>query len=313
MKKIHTTFTLIFMAFVVATLVAPYAGASQSDDIRARVQEKKEEVKKQLELEREKVRAQAGQGVEGIKQQIQLQREEFEKKLEAQKEAFKQSMQQKKEELSEKREALQGDLRTRLDSLKDEKKKDLVLRINDNLARIHDRILDNLTKSLTSIEDVLRRVSARADVLQGQGRDVSAVRSAIVTAQTAIEKARAAIQEQSGKTYAITFDSENGLKNVVGKIRSQMEKDLKIVRDLVHKAREAVRAAVQTLHAIGGVLTTPIPSVSPLSSPTPSASPSPLVSPSLSISPSPSASLLPSVSPSLSGSPQATPTSTTEL
>lgn len=307
-------YIVVFVVFVIATLVVPYAGASQSDDVRRQIQEKKQEVKKQLELEREKVRAQAGQGIEGIKQQIQLQREEFEKKLEAQKEAFKQSMQQKKEELSEKREALQGDLRTRLDSLKDEKKKDLVLRINEQLARVHDRVLDNLTKSLASIEDVLKRVSVRADVLQGQGRDVSAVRSAIVTAQTAIEKARVAIQEQSGKTYVITFDSENALKNVVGKIRSQMEKDLKVVRDFVHKAREAVRAAVQALHAVGGVLITPTPSTSPSPGVSPSPSPTSSVSPLPSMSPTPSvsASSLPSVSPSSTGSPQATPTSTTE-
>lgn len=308
-------YIVVFVVFVIATLVVPYAGASQSDDVRRQIQEKKQEAKKQLELEREKVRAQAGQGIEGIKQQIQLQREEFEKKLEAQKEAFKQSMQQKKEELSEKREALQGDLRTRLDSLKDEKKKDLVLRINEQLARVHDRVLDNLTKSLASIEDVLKRVSVRADVLQGQGRDVSAVRSTIVTAQTAIEKARAAIQEQSGKTYVITFDSENALKNVVGKIRSQMERDLKVVRDFVHKAREAVRASVQALHAVGGVLTTPAPSfspgVSPSPSPTSSVSPLPSMSPTPTVSPSQSVPLSPS--PSLTNSPQATPTSTTEL
>ena len=93
----------------------------------------------------------------------------------------------------------------------------------------------------------MERIGSRADKAEANGRDVSSVRTLITEATGAINAARQAIQEQSGKTYIIAVNTEEFLKTDVGRTRQALHTDLVKVRQVVFAARDAVRKAAVAL------------------------------------------------------------------
>lgn len=141
-------------------------------------------------------------------------------------------------------------LKEQLQKIKDERKQQIVEKIDSALDALNKRYLNHLSNVLDRLEDVLKRIGSRADKAQTRTLDVTSVRTAIDKATQAIAAARAAIQTQSGKTYTITITSEDNVRTDVGKTRKALHDDLVKVRDAVKAAREAIRQAATTLAQI---------------------------------------------------------------
>jgi predicted nucleic acid-binding Zn-ribbon protein len=192
------------------------------------------------------------------------------------------------------------EFRVELKKVKDEGKRSRLVKAGEELELLNTRALNKFSKSLDQLEKVLAGVKIRIDKKAEKGFDVSRARTAMEEAKTEIAVARAAIETQKAKTYKIEPASDADAKDALKKARKTLDADLKVVRGLVKKAREATHRVATTLAKVrkGGRV-----------SPSPSASVSPSVSPSLSpsVSPSPSLSPSPTASPSPSPSPSATP------
>jgi hypothetical protein len=106
---------------------------------------------------------------------------------------------------------------------------------------------------LSKLDDILGRISSRTDKAETNGRDVSAVKTAIADAKTAIAAARSAIEVQSKKTYDMTISAEDALRRDVSKAREALRNDLVKVREAVFAARDAAHKAATTLGQIQGV------------------------------------------------------------
>ncbi|OGY58953.1 MAG: hypothetical protein A3E61_02490 [Candidatus Colwellbacteria bacterium RIFCSPHIGHO2_12_FULL_43_12] len=181
-----------------------------------------------LETDRERVRS-----------EIMEMRDDFKTRMDAEKAELQ-------GEIQDKREAL----RAQLQKVKDERRREVVERIDVRLDELNARMLDHFSNVLDRLEDVLERIASRADKAEGRGLDVSTVRTAITDALSSITSARTAVQVQAGKTCIVTVTTENNLRVDVGKARKCLHDNLTVVREAVKAAKEAVRRAATTLAQI---------------------------------------------------------------
>ena len=133
-----------------------------------------------------------------------------------------------------------------MQAVKDERKKQLVEKISNQLKELNERMMNHFSNVLEKLEKILAKIGSRADKAVANGVDVSAVRTAITAAEQVIAASREAIKVQLAKVYVPTVSTEDNLRVDVGGARQALHADLVRVRDTVVAAREAVRK----VHAI---------------------------------------------------------------
>ena len=232
------------------------------EEMHEEMKEKKEEMKETREAAKEEMKEKK----EAMKKEMESRREEMKQKMEEKREELKQRIENKREELKDKIEAKREVLKERLKTIKDERKKQVVEKIDKSLDALNDRMTKHFLDVLEKLEDILVRISERADKAEIDGIDVSLVDVAVVSAQAAIDSAKLTVEAQAGKTYTLTVSTEDKLRVDVGKARQALHADLKAVHETVKKAKEAVHVAARALAGIRGSAK---PSVTPSASPTP--------------------------------------------
>ncbi|MBI4085895.1 MAG: hypothetical protein HY433_01465 [Candidatus Liptonbacteria bacterium] len=236
---IKAVLSLLFSFVLVATTFAQQTTSSAPSGVR----EESREIRREIRRENiQDMRQNARERRAELKTQMQEKREEFKKTIEA-----------KREELKNEIEARKEALKIRLKAIKDERKKLAVERIDDGLGKMNARMTAHFTDVLDKLADVLGRIVSRTDKAADGGLDVSAVRTAVTEAESAIASARSAVAAQAGKAYSITVTTEDTLRADVGGARKALHDDLKKVQDAVKAAREKVRKAATTLAQIPGV------------------------------------------------------------
>ncbi|MCR4283851.1 MAG: hypothetical protein NUV64_00835 [Parcubacteria group bacterium] len=188
-------------------------------------------------LNKEEIRMFEGKREE-LKNEIERKREEYKKEIENKREEAKKEIEQKREEL-----------KARLLNIKDERKKNAIEKIDGQIKKLNERMIEHFSNVLDKMEDVLKGISSRADKAEAHGLDVSSVRVLIVNAETAIDSARVSVAEQAGKVYSIDITTEDKLKFDVSETRKLLHGDLEIVKEAVKNAHTAIReAAVGLAH-----------------------------------------------------------------
>jgi hypothetical protein len=135
----------------------------------------------------------------------------------------------------------------RLQQIKDQRKQQIVLRLNERFENLNKITTTHFNEVLGKLEKVLERIGTRADKVQSRGLDVSAVRLAIADAQKAIAEAKTAVAAQAAKTYPLAITTENKLREEIKIVRDSLHTDLKTTRTKVVSARDAVHKAAITL------------------------------------------------------------------
>jgi phosphatidate phosphatase PAH1 len=115
-----------------------------------------------------------------------------------------------------------------LKKIKDEKKRVIVEKLDTRFNEVNAKRTSEMGRHLDKLTEILAKVSG----------DVAGASSAIQTA-------RDANTLQAARTYTITITSEANLKTNVGKVRNQLEFDLKAVNELVILARKAVQSLLK--------------------------------------------------------------------
>jgi len=144
------------------------------------------------------------------------------------------------------------EFRTRLSTVRDEKKKAIVDRTDKRIVEINANRTSIMTRHLTKIEETLNKIETRALEVEKKGKDISAVRAAIATARTAIASAKAAIATQAAKTYTIDVTTEDKLGLAVSSTRTAFAKDLQAAHQSVVTARKSVRDVLKALANVVG-------------------------------------------------------------
>ena len=249
-------------------LIAGFVWAQESDPnildrARNRVEEsvemreKREEVRTNIQDNREELRQRNLESREALRQQIEERKEELKARMEEKRQELKDQMEQKREELKQ-----------RLEKIRDERKKEVVERINGQIDELNERLTNHYMNVLEKLGGLLVRIAERADDAEERGVDVSAVRTAIDEANSAITNAKEAIEVQSGKTYTIEVTTEEELRSDVGRARQAFHDDIVSVRETIKAAHDAVRnVATMLANSIKAFI--PAPEVSESPTPTP--------------------------------------------
>ena len=135
--------------------------------------------------------------------------------------------------------------RTRLlQGIRDQRKRDLIQRIDDRLIEMNKNLTERYFKTITKADAQLSRISGRADELAREGKDDQAVRAAILKAEEAITAAKREVRAQVEKVYSVDFKDEATAKGGLSEARRKLRDDMAALRE---KIRLAHRATVEAL------------------------------------------------------------------
>jgi len=186
-------------------------------------------------------------GLENIK----AKRTELNTQLKKAQEAAKNRLEVAREEVKKTVEARQTELKDKISKLRDKKKRQIVTRLDEQMARLNIQWTDHFSNVLNRLLEILGKIELRTTKAETSGKDVTAVKTAIQNAKAAIETARTAVETQAKKTYIATFSSETGLGAAFKVVREQLRKDLFGLRDGAMKnSRKAVQNALQALKSV---------------------------------------------------------------
>lgn len=154
------------------------------------------------------------------------------------------------------------EFKTKLGEIRDEKKKEKLTNLDENLSKVNANAVSRWNKVLERLEAIIAKIKTRTDEASAQGRDVTGILSAISTAEGKITDAKTAVADQSNNAYVIVIGSESNLGQSVKSTISTLKTDLKAVETKVKAARDAVKDVFTALKAVVGT-TEPTPSAVP--------------------------------------------------
>ncbi len=188
---------------------------------------------------------------------IQETENERDRVQEAKEEALKnreeamEKLREHKEEALENAETRREEFRLKLQEIRDERKQKILENLVERFENVNTGWTNHWNNVLTRLTEILSKVTTRADTLEGAGKDVSSVRTAVAAATAAIDAAQTAIDEQAGNSYTIEIDTEANLGQMTNEAIGVLHEDLRKVGGLIEEARTLVLAAIRALGEIG--------------------------------------------------------------
>lgn len=140
---------------------------------------------------------------------------------------IKDRVQTKREEVKEIVATRRGEFKAKLQTIKDQKKKVLVERIDTKLSNVNTKHTDRFAQVLSNLQVLLDKISGDLDKTE---------------AIASIDAAKLAVENQAAKTYTITISTETALRSDVGTVTSQLRQDLVATHKAVVDAKQTVQA-----------------------------------------------------------------------
>lgn len=162
-------------------------------------------------------------------------------------------------------------IQSKLMEIQNQQKQKLAEQIADQFDHINEVWTGHFTNVLNRLEAILEKIKNRADKAATNAQDVSEVDADIKKAETAILTARAAVETQAKKTYAMDLTAVNSgiattttamgqnkliinLRAQFKTLRDQLREDLFELRDgAIKDSRTAVQDALQALSDVPSV------------------------------------------------------------
>lgn len=197
------------------------------------------------------------------KQKLQENREEIRASKEAaikeKREDLMEKIQQKRAEAQQKFQAKRAALQQKIASIKDEKKRQLVERIDNKLSTVNNNRTNQMTQNAEKLSNILDDIKEKASTAKENGKNTNTVDTAITKAETAIQNAKTAVQTQASKEYVITITATGSgqLKSSIGATTKQLQADLSTSHKLLVAAKQAVQQAHMELSKVLGIPVAP--------------------------------------------------------
>lgn len=219
----------IVIVFFVAVLLIPQTVLAQDATSSSKtVRELRDEMKAKRDTLREERKA--------LMEEMKSDRENFKERMETLREEMKEKMQQQKDEF-----------KTELQQIKDSRKRTTAERVDQTIAKINEKRTTAMTEKVDKLDEILARLVEKTNVAKENGQDTSEVDEAILTAQTAIEEARTAIEDQADNVYTAEVTSDAALGSSFRTVFSQLVNDLKTTYGTLKTAKESVREVARAL------------------------------------------------------------------
>lgn len=145
----------------------------------------------------------------------------------------------------------------RVQTIKDQKKKTLIEKIDTKLTKINENQVTKFSGALISLQGFLDKIKQTTD---------TKVLSDVTAAQTAIDTAKAALDMQATNTYIMDIVDDATLKINAGTIVSQFRQDLTALYKLVVEAKQIVQKLNTDRESIKNEATRRLPDGNPSTS-----------------------------------------------
>lgn len=144
--------------------------------------------------------------------------------------------------------AARAEFKEKMSELKDERKKNIIEKLDTRFAAVNKKATDHFTQVLDRMSAVLAKIKTKAVEAKAAGRrDTATLDADIVIAENLISSAKFEITQQADKEYVITLSTEDKLRMDVGKTASSLHADLRDVHKTVIEAKQAVMKAASDL------------------------------------------------------------------
>jgi hypothetical protein len=164
-----------------------------------------------------------------------------------------QAWEQVRERVRQQQQTLLSRYREKFGQLKDARKRALVDRLNNRICTLNRNRVTIMNKHLDRMLVITERVEEKVSNLKTQGKEAGKVEEAIQKARTAIDTARSAVNTQAVRECAINISgSDTTVGADIRKAVSQLETEIKAVREKVTLARKAVSQAIIALAKVWG-------------------------------------------------------------
>lgn len=138
-----------------------------------------------------------------------------------------------------------AELKTKLQTFKDQRKAVIAERVNATLDKINQNQITQMKKGLEVMSTILDKLENRVNNNMPDIKNPAGATEAITAARDAIATASAALTSQEQKAYVIQATSEAKLKEEAKTQRDKLHSDLQVVRKLVIEAKQAVANAIR--------------------------------------------------------------------
>ncbi len=240
----------IIIGLVAVGLSLSMAASAQMNGQKVQIHEPSTGLQEGVEPQQLKVGVQAGQAGQAGKQiaypslatssnavkaavkNMQIERDAFMERVEANREAAVANRAQVKEEL-----------KTKLQNIQNEAKKKAVERLDENFVKINANFVEKWTDAVSRIDASLAKIVSAVNesaTSTSTSPDLTMINTMIGEANLDIASAKAAIEDQAQKAYAVTVTTEENLKMDVFSVRDLLNTDLKSVREMIKAAHASV-------------------------------------------------------------------------
>lgn len=158
-----------------------------------------------------------------------------------------------RQETLRKAEEVKAQFREGLNKIKNEAKKNSTEKIINSINELNIRLTKQLSDKINQIENVIVGIESRIIKGEEKGLDLVKVKDLLTKSKGEISKSKDAILLQSQKIYTVTITDESTLKTKTQETRNLFKSEIKIARDSVVKAHEAVRDAAILLGEISDI------------------------------------------------------------
>lgn len=157
---------------------------------------------------------------------------------------------QAKEDFRTSREKNRAELKEKLATIRDERKKAAVERIAENLNIANDKAVARFTEVVSKLDAIIAKLETRLAAESAQGKNVTAVTTALTTSKQAVDALRQAVVLQAGKSYFVTITTEGTLGTAVSTARQALHTDLRTIKSLLRESRSALDAVARAFRLL---------------------------------------------------------------
>lgn len=142
-------------------------------------------------------------------------------------------------------------LRAKLQSFKDQRKANLVDKINSNLDTINKRRTTQMTAILEKLSKIVDKIETKTEESSASEENKEKIRVQASDLRASIDSTREAITSQSAMDYTIKISSESAAKADARTSRDALHKDLQLAHSLVKQVRKDV---VELISSYGSLI-----------------------------------------------------------
>lgn len=154
--------------------------------------------------------------------------------------------------MKEKSMAAREEFKEKMKEIKDARKQKALTNLDSRISEMNKKRTTQMNERLERFTQIISKINSKEAVLKAAGKDTTNLVVDITSATTAIDAAKAAVEEQAAKDYLVEVTTEETLKSKASITIKEFMTDIKAVHQKVIDAQKAVVKASRNIGQLEG-------------------------------------------------------------